>query len=89
MLSETLRSRSLDGHGTHEINRVCRLGWGWFRRSAHVPLEHLLSLIPCVKPRLYSIASSQRYHNQMAQRADGQNVVGNLSRFECLTAVFA
>jgi len=37
--------------------------------SAHVPLEHLLSLIPCVKPRLYSIASSQRYHNQMVELA--------------------
>lgn len=30
--------------------------------SATMPLEHMLSLIPCVKPRLYSIASSPRYN---------------------------
>jgi len=30
-------------------------------KSAHPPLEHLMSMIPCIKPRLYSIASSQRY----------------------------
>jgi sulfite reductase alpha subunit-like flavoprotein len=29
--------------------------------SSHPPLEHLLSMIPCIKPRLYSIASSQRF----------------------------
>lgn len=29
--------------------------------SAHPPLEHLISMIPCVKPRLYSIASSPRF----------------------------
>ncbi|CAD7948280.1 unnamed protein product [Amoebophrya sp. A120] len=30
-------------------------------KSAHPPLEHLISMIPCVKPRLYSIASSPRF----------------------------
>jgi homodimeric pyruvate:ferredoxin (flavodoxin) oxidoreductase len=29
--------------------------------SAHPPLEHLISMIPCIKPRLYSIASSPRF----------------------------
>jgi len=31
-------------------------------KSAHPPLEHLMSMIPCIKPRLYSIASSQRFN---------------------------
>merc|ERR1719171_3036995 len=31
--------------------------------SAKPPLEQLLSMIPCIKPRLYSIASSQRAMN--------------------------
>ncbi|KAF4666657.1 hypothetical protein FOL47_003960 [Perkinsus chesapeaki] len=30
-------------------------------KSAHPPLEHLVSMIPCTKPRLYSIASSPRF----------------------------
>ena len=30
-------------------------------KSAHPPLEHLISMIPAVKPRLYSIASSPRF----------------------------
>jgi sulfite reductase alpha subunit-like flavoprotein len=35
--------------------------------SAHPPLEHLMSMIPCIKPRLYSIASSQRYVNDKVE----------------------
>jgi homodimeric pyruvate:ferredoxin (flavodoxin) oxidoreductase len=35
--------------------------------SAKPPLEHLLSMIPCIKPRLYSIASSQRAMNDKVQ----------------------
>ncbi|KAF4721944.1 hypothetical protein FOZ62_000748, partial [Perkinsus olseni] len=30
-------------------------------KSAHPPLEHLIGMVPCTKPRLYSIASSPRY----------------------------
>ena len=37
--------------------------------SAKPPLEHLLSLIPCIKPRLYSIASSQRFVNNKVELA--------------------
>jgi sulfite reductase alpha subunit-like flavoprotein len=36
-------------------------------RSAKPPMEHLLSLVPCIKPRLYTIASSQRFHNTMVE----------------------
>jgi len=35
--------------------------------SAHPPLEHILSMIPCIKPRLYSIASSQRFMNDRCE----------------------
>jgi sulfite reductase alpha subunit-like flavoprotein len=35
--------------------------------SAHPPLEHLISQIPCIKPRLYSIASSPRYKKGKAE----------------------
>jgi homodimeric pyruvate:ferredoxin (flavodoxin) oxidoreductase len=38
-------------------------------RSARLPIEHLLSLIPLIKPRLYSIASSQRYVNDKVELA--------------------
>merc|ERR1719217_1855009 len=31
--------------------------------SAKPPLEQLMSMVPCIKPRLYSIASSQRAMN--------------------------
>lgn len=37
--------------------------------SAKMPLEHMLSLIPCVKPRLYSIASSPRYNQTEVELA--------------------
>jgi homodimeric pyruvate:ferredoxin (flavodoxin) oxidoreductase len=36
-------------------------------RSAKVPMEHILTLVPCIKPRLYTIASSQRWHNNMVE----------------------
>ncbi len=35
--------------------------------SAKPSLEHLVSLIPCIKPRLYSIASSQRLINDKVE----------------------
>ena len=35
--------------------------------SAKPSLEHLVSLIPCIKPRLYSIASSQRLVNDKVE----------------------
>lgn len=35
--------------------------------SAKPSIEHLISLIPCIKPRLYSIASSQRLINDKVE----------------------
>merc|ERR1719230_215867 len=35
--------------------------------SAKPPLEQLMGMIPCIKPRLYSIASSQRYMNDRVE----------------------
>ena len=37
--------------------------------SAKPSIEHLISLIPCIKPRLYSIASSQRLVNDKVELA--------------------
>ena len=37
--------------------------------SAKPSVEHLVSLIPCIKPRLYSIASSQRFINDKVELA--------------------
>ena len=37
--------------------------------SAKPSIEHLVSLIPCIKPRLYSIASSQRLINDKVELA--------------------
>merc|ERR1719299_182565 len=35
--------------------------------SAKPPLEQLMSMVPCIKPRLYSIASSQRAMNDRVE----------------------
>lgn len=37
--------------------------------SAKPPVDQLISLIPCIKPRLYSIASSPRYDRNVAELA--------------------